>query len=150
MKLKLLTVPDCWLRQKSAPVTVVDKHIRELAQFMLDQLDVLEAVGMAAPQYGEMVRLIVVKLDDYQSFVMINPEIVRKSDQTCLMEEGCKSIPGKFYLVKRPKRVKVRGLDMIGRIRTIKAQEFLARVLCHEIDHLDGVMIDQIGTLIDE
>lgn len=147
MDRKLLILPDCWLRQKSEPVKVVDSHIRELAQFMLDQLEPLEVVGLAAPQFSEMVQLFVIRLHG-QEIVMLNPEIVKQA-RTCAMVEECKSLPGKHYLVNRPKLVKVKGMTLDGEVKVIKGHDLLARALCHEIDHLQGVMIDKIGRLID-
>lgn len=147
MERKLLVLPDCWLRQKSEPVKIVDSHIRELAQFMLDQLEPLEAVGFAAPQFSEMVQLFVIRLHGLE-IVMLNPEII-KQDRTCAMIEGCKSIPGKHYLVDRPKLVKVKGMTLDGKVKVIKGHDLLARALCHEIDHLHGILIDKIGRLIE-
>lgn len=140
----LLTVPDVRLRQKSTPIKEVDSYVKELAHFLLSQLGLVSAIGLAAVQYGELVRLIVVRVQGIEK-VFVNPEIVTRSEKTNLSAEGCRSIPGKIFAVKRPKIVKVKGLNLNGEWHSLKAHDLLARVLYHEIDHCDGTMIDEIG-----
>lgn len=143
---ELLTVPNPQLRQESKPVDAIDGSVREIAEYMMSQLDPRKGVGFAAPQFGEMIRVITVRKDDLTTVVIINPEIVKeKGEQTRI--EGCLCIPGKFYVVSRPKIIKVRGLNLQGEAITLKGHGLLATVLKHEIDHLNGVMIDQIGKL---
>lgn len=141
---KLLTVPDPRLREKSAPVKAIDSLVKEVAEYLLAQLEPLKAIGFAASQFGEMIRVIVIKRDELTTVAIVNPEIVKEKGEQSSME-GCRSIPGKFYLVKRPKIVKVKGINLNGEGITIKGHDLLATVLRHEVDHLDGVLIDSIG-----
>ncbi|GAI96720.1 unnamed protein product, partial [marine sediment metagenome] len=104
------------------------------------------ALGITAPQFGELVRVIVLS-DRGLDRVLVNPEVVyQKGKQK--FNEACFSIPGKLYLVERPKIVKVRYIDINGEQRSIKGHGLTARALMHEINHLDGVLIDSIGSLL--
>lgn len=141
---ELLTVPDPRLREKSAPVKAIDSLVREVAEYLLSQLEPLKAIGFAAPQFGELIRVIVIKRDELTTVTIVNPEIVKEKYEQ-ISTEGCRSIPGKFYLVRRPKIVKVKGISLDGEEITIKGHDLLATVLRHEVDHLDGVLIDSIG-----
>ncbi|MBR3281425.1 MAG: peptide deformylase [Clostridia bacterium] len=138
-------IGDELLRKKSRPYEKVDDKARELLQDLYDTLKQTDdGVGLAAPQVGVLRRAIVVDLSmDEENpqgpFKLINPVIVKKSgSQVC--REGCLSIPGKLGDVERPKKVTVEALDENGKKITIKADGLLAVVLCHEIDHLDGVL----------
>lgn len=140
----LLTVPNERLRKVSRPVTDPrDVYVRELAEYMFSQLESLHALGLAAPQFGELSCLIVVKLQGIE-LVLVNPEITKRKGEH-LVTEGCTSIPGRAFVVKRPKIVKVRGYDLDGKVHSVKGHDLLAQVLCHEVDHLGGVLIDKIG-----
>lgn len=102
-------------------------------------------VGLAAPQIGNKYRFTVVDtVQDGKSgkdfLFLINPKIVKKSFAKVIMEEGCLSIPGIYGNVKRPKKVRVNYLDRDGKQQTIEADDFLSRVIQHEIDHLDGIL----------
>jgi len=147
----LLTVPNERLRAMSLPVADPrDVYVRELAEYMFSQLEPLRAVGLSAPQFGELDRLIVVRLQEHGALipqielVLVNPEVVKKRGEHTVVE-GCTSIPGKHFEVKRPKIVKVRGIGLDGKMHSVKGHDLLAQVLMHEIDHLDGVLIDKIG-----
>ncbi len=144
MTKRLLTVQDERLREMSRSIVdPSDIYVRELAEYMLSQLEPPRTVGLSAPQFGELSRLIVIRLQGIE-LVLVNPEITKKKGE-CTVMEGCTSIPGRFFLVKRPKIVKVRGYDLDGIMHSVKGHDLLAQVLCHEIDHLDGVLIDKIG-----
>jgi peptide deformylase len=106
-----------------------------------------DGVGLAAPQIGESKRIIVVNLCSSRSqkeqnkpLVFINPKIIKKSKQTEIDEEGCLSVPGVFLKIKRAKRVEVFTKDLEGNELEIKAEGLSARILQHEIDHLDGIL----------
>lgn len=150
MERTLLIAPnDIRLRQKSEPVKEVDAYVKELAQFLLGQLDLRQIigfvpVGFAAVQYGEMVRLIVIRFQGIEK-VFVNPEIVKRSQKTHRVTESCMSLPGRYFYVKRPKLVKIKGLNLNSEWHSLKGHDALAQILCHEIDHCDGVLIDQIG-----
>lgn len=146
---ELLKVPNEKLRWKSEPVKEIDGFIKALASYMESQLEPLKAAGFSAPQFGELVRLIVVRVDQMTNLAIVNPEVVKETDSH-LVVEGCTSIPGKLYYVERPKIAKVRGFNLDGEEITLKGRDFLAQVLRHECDHLDGVLIDSIGELVIE
>jgi peptide deformylase len=98
-----------------------------------------QGMGLAAHQVGVSLRLIVVEIDNV-SYELVNPEVVEASDETDIRDEGCLSLPNYYGPVERPLRVTVRALDRIGKRVKIKADDWLARCLQHEIDHLDGIL----------
>ena len=126
------------LRKKSRPVDEVNNRIRILVQDMLDTMYEAEGVGLAAPQIGILKRVIVVDIGD-GPVALINPELL-SAEGSNIDEEGCLSIPGEFGKVDRPQKVKVKGLNPDGVEVVIEAEDFFARALCHEIDHLNGVL----------
>jgi len=144
--LKILTNPDPLLRQQSRAVDSraigakwFKKFIAEMAETMLTK----DGIGLAAPQVGQAIRLIVINTKD-GLVAMINPEITRRSLFKEWDEEGCLSIPNTFGQVKRSKKIVCRFLNANGVAKRIAAAGLLARVIQHEIDHLDGVLfIDQ-------
>lgn len=143
---ELLLIPDPRLRMRSKAIKTIDGSVKELAEEMLLRLKELRSIGLAAPQFGEMVRLIVLNVRGFE-VVLVNPEIVKMRDMRRVVEQ-CRSIPGKKYGLQRPKIVKVRGLDLAEKWRGVKGHDVLAQCLCHEIDHLNGVLIDSIGHLV--
>ena len=144
----LLQVPNPILREISKPVNQVDSFIRGLAQELLYQLENLHCVGIAAIQIGERVRMIAVKRG-IESIIIINPVVFRSSDKLYPNVEGCMSINygQDHYRVKRHKLVKVNGLDLNESSVAYKGRDIFGAVLQHEIDHLDGRMINQNGEL---
>ena len=140
---EILIIGHPTLIKKAEPVERIDKDIVRLAGDMVETVHAAPGIGLAAPQVGVSQRLIVVDLsvgarkDDL--IVLVNPEIVRKEGEvTC--EEGCLSVPDIREKVARPYRVTVSGLDLEGQTVEVDAEDLLARVLCHEIDHLDGIL----------
>lgn len=145
-------VGDDLLRKKSRPVEKIDEKIIELLDDMHETLkNSNDGIGLAAPQIGILKRLIVIDLtaEDGEVYKLINPVIVKsKGEQIC--REGCLSVPGLLGDVIRPKEVIVEALDINGKKIRIKATDLLAIVLCHEIDHLDGVLfIDKATEIFD-
>ena len=141
------TVPEPVLRQKSKRVKNIDGSIRKLAADMIETMHATSGVGLAAPQVGVPLRVIVIGMPDEEDFVLINPQIVRRSGER-LVTEGCLSVPGYFGEIQRALRVTVKGRDLSGKEIRIKAEELLAQALEHEIDHLNGVLyIDHLGSL---
>ena len=141
---------DPGLRRKAEPVEEVDDEIRELIDDMFDTMYDAEGVGLAAPQVGLGRRVIVVdtREDDVAPFGLVNPVIVETGEERERGEEGCLSIPGLKEIVERPSRVVVEGLDRDGNPVRIEAEGLLARVLQHEVDHLDGVLfLDRVSAL---
>ncbi|MDN3565936.1 peptide deformylase [Paeniroseomonas aquatica] len=150
--LPILLVPDPRLRAKARAVAPADGDaVRALAPRMLDAMYKAPGIGLAAPQVGTLLRLVVVDLqkdDTPDPMVLVNPEIVAASKELAAREEGCLSLPGQFAEVTRPARVKLRYLDLGGARREIEAEGLLATCLQHEVDHLDGVLfVDHISAL---
>lgn len=141
---------DPVLRAEAAPVEAVDDEVRTLIADMFDTMYAEEGVGLAAPQIGIGQRIIVVDPhdDDVAPFALINPEIVAASEDVDRAEEGCLSIPGLTEVVERPIAVQVRALDSEGRDVVVKAAGLLARILQHEVDHINGILfIDRVSAL---
>ena len=135
---------DQALRRVTEPITDVDGAIVDLASRMLATMRDQDGVGLAGPQVGRSLRIFVHKLHDEAPTVLINPQIV-ESDGEWVYSEGCLSIPGLYYDVVRPERVHIKAINIEGNEFEIEADEFLARVAQHEIDHLDGVLfIDRL------
>ncbi len=128
------------LRKKSREIEVIDDKIKELAKDMIETMHKSNGVGLSAVQVGILKRIIVIDLyDGNEPLVLINPKIVKsKGEQE--VKEGCLSFPNKFALLIRPKDVVAKGLNLEGKEVTIKATDLLAEALCHEIDHLDGIL----------
>jgi len=128
------------LRKKSRKVDVVNNRIKILIKDMLDTMYDADGVGLAAPQIGILKRVIVVDIEDGNGpLALINPEIL-ESEGTTIDEEGCLSIPGEIGNVERPQKIRVKALNPEGEEVEIKAEDLLARALCHEIDHLNGIL----------
>ncbi|HSE83182.1 MAG TPA: peptide deformylase [Thermodesulfobacteriota bacterium] len=150
--LKILVYPNPILRKKSVPVEKIDKEIEKLLDDMVETMYDAPGVGLAAPQVGVNLRVIVVDVSarDENSpglIELINPEII-SSEGERWGEEGCLSIPGFVSDVKRKAKVRVRGLNRKGETVEIEAEELLARAFQHEIDHIDGILfIDRLSRL---
>jgi peptide deformylase len=136
--------PDPALRNRATPVSEVDDEVQELAGRMVDIMERAHGVGLAAPQIGVLRRILVYRArDEDQAHVLINPELVERSDETEVGTEGCLSLLGGELQVAVPRhlRVKVAARDEKGDEVELDAEGFEARVIQHEIDHLDGVLI---------
>ena len=132
------TEEDPVLRKISRPVKEVTPKIITLIDDMLDTMYEAMGVGLAAPQVGVLKRIVVIDIGE-GPIVMVNPEILETSgSQTG--QEGCLSLPGQAGIVTRPNYVKVRALDENGEPYEFEGTELLARAVCHECDHLDGIM----------
>ena len=148
----ILTAPDPRLKKKSKPVASVDAGVRQLMDDMLETMYAAPGIGLAAPQVGELRRVIVLDIDREEvktgPIVMANPEIIEASDEDAIYEEGCLSVPEHYSDVVRPARVTVRYLDRDGATREMACEGLLATCVQHEIDHLDGILfIDHISSL---
>jgi peptide deformylase len=143
---------DPRLRQKSLKIKSVDEPLRKLAKDMLETMKEAEGVGLAGPQIGVMRRIMVVSIPEGSQgegepeieLVLVNPEIVKAQGRE-IGAEGCLSIPGWVGDVPRADRVTIKGVDLNNRAVRMKAEGYLARVLQHEVDHLDGILfIDRV------
>ena len=139
------------LKKKSREVEKIDEKVLELIQDMIETMHKLDGVGLAAVQVGVLKRIVVIALyeEGVPPYIFINPEIVKeKGEQT--VDEVCLSFPNKFAKIVRPKEVTLRALNEKGEKIEIKAKDLLAQAICHEVDHLNGVVfVDKIipGTL---
>jgi peptide deformylase len=148
----ILILPDKRLRLASKPVAKVDAATRKLVEDMFETMYDAPGVGLAAIQVGEPKRIVTVDLakkeETPQPRVFINPELVWKSDEKKVHEEGCLSIPEYYEEVERPAEVTVQFLDLDGNKKEIAATGLLATCIQHEVDHLNGVLfIDHISKL---
>jgi len=135
--------PDPVLRVRGREVTRFDPEFDKLVADMIETMHAAPGVGLAAPQVGVEARLAVVDVsvgrDPQQLYVLVNPELVESSGAETDVE-GCLSLPGISDKVERPSRIKVRALDRRGEPFELAAEDFLARAVCHEIDHLNGIL----------
>jgi peptide deformylase len=135
------TYGDPVLRQRAREVEEIDGRLAQLAQDMIETMYAAPGVGLAAPQVGVQKRLFVYDTGDGQGpRTVVNP-VVSESSGEWTYEEGCLSVPGLSWPIVRPRQVHLTGYDLGGEEVSIEADEFLARVLQHEVDHLDGVLL---------
>lgn len=135
---KLRLEGDSILRKKSKVVKEVNEKIKALVEDMIETMYDNQGVGLAAPQVGMLKRIFVVDIGE-GPVVFINPEIVEESGEQYGVE-GCLSVPGKQGDVLRPYKVTVKALDIEGVEFKLEAEEFFARAICHEYDHLEGIL----------
>lgn len=153
----ILIAPHPVLRQKAAGIQSITKETERLLDDMLATMYDAPGIGLAAPQIGQSLRLVTIDLGERSGsedgkitdpLKMINPEIIGKSKETSIYEEGCLSIPGVSAEVTRPERIKLRYTDLKGKLHEIDADGLLATCIQHEIDHLNGVLfIDYLSKL---
>lgn len=148
--LEIRLMGDPVLRGEAAEVDAIDEAIRRLARDMFDTMYEADGVGLAAPQVGITKRLIVVdpREEGVTPRALVNPRVLETSDETDRAEEGCLSIPGLKEVVERKAEVVVEAEDLDGETQRIEADGLLARVLLHEIDHLNGILfVDRVSPL---
>lgn len=137
--LPICHIPDSVLRQKAKRVSSIDRSIHRLIDDMVQTMQQANGVGLAAPQVGVSLRVIVLQMPEEKPFAIINPEIVKTSGEQHVVE-GCLSVPGYVGELRRSDSVVAKGLDRAGKPIRIKATGLLAEALEHEIDHLNGVV----------
>lgn len=154
---EVVTEPSQILREKSKEVLDITNEIKDIIDDMIDTLRSKPGVGIAAPQLGISKRIVVVESrgierengelnDVIPLIVLIDPIIEKFSKEKVIMEEGCFSIPNCFAPIERPKKIKVKAVDMLGKKITINASGLLSRVIQHEVDHLDGILFTDYVT----
>ncbi|MEW6645202.1 MAG: peptide deformylase [Pseudomonadota bacterium] len=150
---EIIILPDKQLRLVSKPIETVTPQVRKLADDMFETMYEAPGIGLAAIQIAEPVRLITMDLarkDDEQKQprVFINPEIISASEELSVYEEGCLSIPEYYEEVERPATVRIRYLDLDGKLHEEEATGLFATCIQHEIDHLNGVLfVDYLSKL---
>lgn len=153
MILPIITLPNPILRERAREITPEEIKTSDIQKLISDMKEtVLPAggIGLAAPQVGFSVRLILIALGN-KLMALINPEIINFSWRKEVLEEGCLSVPQKFGPVKRAKIIKVKALDENGKIIKFKAKDLFARVIQHEVDHLNGILfIDRAKKVIED
>jgi len=138
--LPIRNLPDPILKQKAKRVRTIDSSVKKLISDMIETMHSDPGrVGLAAPQVGVSLRVIVIGLPEAEDIAIVNPEIVRRRGER-LINEGCLSVPGYFGQVQRAESVTVKGRDQSGKEIRIKADGLLAQALEHEIDHINGVL----------
>ena len=154
----IVTLPDPVLRRKARAVTIFDKKLQTVIDDMIETMREAPGVGLAAPQIGISDRLIVVEYYENEQaeeaeeeakkkvWVMLNPEIVKASDEKVMGVEGCLSVPNLVGEVERHEAVQIKGLNRRGQPMRVKAQGWLARIFQHEIDHINGIVFTDLAT----
>jgi peptide deformylase len=156
---KIVTLPEAVLRRKARSITKIDKSLQTLIDDMVETMREAPGVGLAAPQIGLSDRLIVVEYFERQEdeekedapkkvWAVLNPEIIKASEEKLLGVEGCLSIPGLVGEVERHVAIQVKGLNRHGKPVKIKAEGWLARIFQHEIDHLNGILFPDRATRV--
>lgn len=138
------TDSDPILRKKSRKIDEINDRTLELLEDLVDTMEEAEGVGLAAPQIGVLRRAVVVDVGD-GPIKMVNPVII-SDDGKEIQPEGCLSVPGYSGLVERPLKILVKYIDEKGEEITLEAEELLARAICHEIDHLEGILYTDKAT----
>ena len=155
----IVTLPEAVLRRKAHAVTKVDKKLQTLIDDMIETMRQAPGVGLAAPQIGLSERIIVIEYFEREEdeenedapttvWAVLNPEIVKSSEETVMGIEGCLSVPGLVGEVERHAAIQVKGLNRHGKPTKIKAEGWLARIFQHEIDHLNGVIFTDRATRV--
>ena len=156
---KIVTLPETVLRRKAHAVTKFDKNLQTLIDDMVETMREAPGVGLAAPQIGLSERIIVIEYYEHEEdeekedapkkvWTVLNPEIIKSSEETLMGVEGCLSIPGLIGEVERYVGIQVKGLNRHGKPMKIKAEGWLARIFQHEIDHLNGVLFTDRATRV--
>lgn len=163
---QIVSVPDPVLRKKAKPVAKFDKELQTLIDDMIETMREAPGVGLAAPQINIPLQLAVIEYGEEEDeeeetkegeepkpkpkklFVVINPEIVQKSEEKTPGVEGCLSVPGLIGEVERHQAIQVKALNRRGKPVKYKASGWLARIFQHEIDHLNGVIFTDLATRV--
>jgi peptide deformylase len=141
----VVTEGDPILRKHCREITEVTDRIRTTMEDMLETMRAEMGVGIAGPQVGVMRRMFVAEPEPGRVYFMINPQITEEEGSQ-IGEEGCLSVPGLVGTVERPQKIKIKALDLDGKPQEYIFEDFDARVMCHEYDHLEGILYTDIAT----
>ena len=149
---KILIEPDPILRKKFSPLEKVDDQTRKLMKDMLETMYKAPGIGLAAIQIGILKRIVVIDISKDEEkkspLFLVNPEIIFRSKNTSVYEEGCLSLPGQFAEIERPAECHLKYLDFDGKTKELKADGLLSTCIQHEVDHLNGILfIDYLSKL---
>ena len=149
--LQIIKDSDPILRKTSRKVDKITPRISGLINDMIETLRKAEGAGLAAVQVGVLRRIVLVETEPDDLHVLINPEIVSVSDEMQETVEGCLSIPSKWGITQRPKTVTVKALNRYGEEFTLTGSDMLAKAICHEVDHLEGILFtDKVTHMLTE
>lgn len=137
MAYEVITYPDERLKLVSTPIEKIDDKLKKLVNDMFDIMYKTDGIGLSAVQIGVLSRLFVMDINNTQ-YVMINPEIIKESDEKNTFEEGCLSFPGISAKITRPKKITIQYMDIEGKRKNFKASGLVATCIQHEYDHLQG------------
>lgn len=140
---------DAILRKHCREVSEVTDRIRLTMEDMLETMRAEYGVGIAGPQVGVMRRMFVAEPTPDEVYFMINPEILEQEGSQ-IGEEGCLSVPGLVGTVERPQKIRMRAMDLNGEVHEYEFEDFHARVMCHEYDHLEGILYTDKATDVHE
>ena len=141
---KILTDKDPALHKVCRPVTNFDQRLWDLLDDLKETLAYANGAGLAAPQVGILRRCVIVVDDQDQMLELVNPEIIWRSEELQNGWEGCLSVPGRWGVVERPLRVRVKAQDRSGAWFEVEGEAIVARCFCHELDHLDGHVFTEL------
>ena len=148
----IIIEPDAILRKKSSPLQKVDDQTRKLMKDMLETMYKAPGIGLAATQIGILKRIIVIDISKNEEkktpLFLVNPEIIFRSKNTSVYEEGCLSLPGQFAEIERPAECHLKYINFDGKTKELKADGLLSTCIQHEVDHLNGILfIDYLSKL---
>jgi peptide deformylase len=152
--LPIIIVPDPVLKEIARPIETITDAIKTQAANMIETMYDAPGIGLAANQVGMLNRMFVMDVNyrkndnSRDAIVLINPEIIWRSEEMSIMEEGCLSIPQQYAEVERPKTVRVKYIDLAGQVQEMEGSDLTSHCLQHELDHLNGVLfIDYLSRL---
>ena len=149
--LQIVRDSDPVMRKVSRKVDKITPRISNLIDDMIETLHKAEGAGLAAVQVGVLRRIVLIETDPDELYVLINPEIISVSEEIQETVEGCLSIPGKWGITQRPLTVTVKALDRNGEEFTLTGSDMLAKAICHEVDHLEGILFtDNVVKMLTE
>lgn len=153
-RLPIIIVPDPVLKEIAKPIENITAAVKQQAADMIETMYDAPGIGLAANQVGQLNRMFVMDVNyrkndqSRDAIVLINPEIVWRSEEMSVMEEGCLSIPQQFAEVERPRTVRVKYIDLAGQVQEMEGSDLTSHCLQHELDHLNGVLfIDYLSRL---